>query len=114
MQQAYNIAEKKRREAERAAQAEAAARDMVVKQALQRQREELERQEQAARAERQRLLDVYRAKKAEEDKKKQEQVRIKTKLRTMGVCVQGFQWIQQPGGYRCAGGAHWVTNSQLK
>ncbi|CAI7659971.1 unnamed protein product [Penicillium viridicatum] len=35
------------------------------------------------------------------------------KLRSMGVCVQGYQWHKQSGGYRCAGGAHWVSDGQL-
>ncbi|EED23738.1 conserved hypothetical protein [Talaromyces stipitatus ATCC 10500] len=36
------------------------------------------------------------------------------KLRKMGVCVQGYRWIKQANGYRCAGGAHWVSNAQLQ
>ncbi|KAJ5476608.1 hypothetical protein N7475_002337 [Penicillium sp. IBT 31633x] len=35
------------------------------------------------------------------------------KLRTMEICVEGFQWIKQSGGYRCAGGNHWVLDAQL-
>lgn len=35
------------------------------------------------------------------------------KLRQMGVCVAGFQWIKQRGGYRCAGGSHWVADAAL-
>jgi F0F1-type ATP synthase, subunit b len=35
------------------------------------------------------------------------------KLRSMGVCVQGYQWLKQNGGYRCAGGYHWVSDGQL-
>jgi hypothetical protein len=34
-------------------------------------------------------------------------------LRQMGVCVAGFRWIKQGGGYRCVGGSHWVDDSQL-
>ncbi|KAL3470349.1 P-loop containing nucleoside triphosphate hydrolase protein [Aspergillus californicus] len=36
------------------------------------------------------------------------------KLRAMGVCVAGFRWIKQSGGYRCAGGSHWVSDAQLQ
>lgn len=36
------------------------------------------------------------------------------KLRSMGVCVAGFIWIKQSGGYRCAGGSHWVSDAQLR
>ena len=35
------------------------------------------------------------------------------KLRSMGVCVAGFQWRKQSGGYRCAGGSHWVSDAEL-
>ncbi|CDM37011.1 hypothetical protein DTO013E5_7175 [Penicillium roqueforti] len=35
------------------------------------------------------------------------------KLRSMGFCVAGFKWLKQSGGYRCAGGSHWVSDSQL-
>lgn len=35
------------------------------------------------------------------------------KLREMGVCVAGFKWIKQTGGYRCAGGIHFVSDGQL-
>jgi hypothetical protein len=34
-------------------------------------------------------------------------------LRQMGVCVAGFRWIKQASGYRCAGGTHYISNSQL-
>lgn len=47
------------------------------------------------------------AKEKEEEEKKQQ------KLRQMAVCVQGYQWIKQAGGYRCAGGSHFVSESQL-
>lgn len=49
---------------------------------------------------------------AEEErrKKKAEQRR---KLESRGLCPAGFHWIQQAGGYRCAGGSHFVSDAQL-
>ena len=47
----------------------------------------------------------------EEEKKKEE--KAQRKLRELGVCVQGYRWIKIPGGYRCAGGAHWVSDNML-
>ena len=44
---------------------------------------------------------------------KQQEAQVQQKLRSMGVCVAGYQWIKQSGGYRCAGGSHVVTDSQL-
>ena len=46
-------------------------------------------------------------------RKREEEVRVQAKLRDMGVCVAGFRWIKQAGGYRCAGGSHFVSDSQL-
>ncbi|KAF8321989.1 P-loop containing nucleoside triphosphate hydrolase protein [Cantharellus anzutake] len=43
----------------------------------------------------------------------QKESKVQHKLRQMGVCVAGFRWIKQNGGYRCAGGSHWVSDSQL-
>jgi hypothetical protein len=65
-------------------------------------REELARREAALAAKR----------KEEEERRKKEQL-AQAKLRTMGVCVAGFQWIKQSGGYRCAGGSHYVSDAAL-
>lgn len=46
-----------------------------------------------------------------EEKRREEQAQ--QKLRNMGVCPVGYHWIKQSGGYRCAGGSHFVTNDQL-
>ena len=62
----------------------------------------LERLRAAAEA----VLARIAEEKAQEEKKQQ-------KLRQMGVCVAGFQWIKQAGGYRCAGGSHFVSEAQL-
>lgn len=81
--------------------------------AIQKQREEARLKEEdariaveKARAELERLRRV-------ETTRKQDEVRMQTRLQQIGKCVAGFQWIQQPGGYRCTGGSHFVTNEQL-
>jgi len=89
--------------------AKAQARDAAERAEIQRKREEAQRKELAARLERIRL----KAKQEEEEKKKREEVRVQQKLRTMGVCCAGFQWIKQSSGYRCAGGSHFVGNGSL-
>jgi hypothetical protein len=35
------------------------------------------------------------------------------KIREMGPCPAGFRWIKGSGGYRCAGGSHWMSDTQL-
>ena len=47
------------------------------------------------------------------ERKRKEELQVQVKLREMGVCVAGFRWIKQAGGYRCAGGSHFVSNSEL-
>jgi len=61
--------------------------------------------------ERLRKLEEERQRVERERKKREEEVQLK--LRQLGVCVAGYQWIKQGGGYRCAGGSHFVTDGQL-
>ena len=44
----------------------------------------------------------------------QEEERIQAKLQIIGNCPMGFAWIKCQCGYRCAGGAHQVSDEQLK
>ncbi|KAL1306375.1 hypothetical protein AAFC00_005085 [Neodothiora populina] len=55
---------------------------------------------------------IEQAMKAAEEQRRKEAVAQK-KLREMGVCCAGFRRIKQSGGYRCAGGSHWVSDLQL-
>jgi hypothetical protein len=73
-----------------------------------RLRHEMERRMQEAIAKghekkRQALVEARRKEQANQEK-----------LRHMGVCVMGYRWIKQSGGYRCAGGSHWVSDAQLR
>ncbi|KAL6234576.1 hypothetical protein BDW75DRAFT_251397 [Aspergillus navahoensis] len=58
------------------------------------------------------LERLRRVREAEEQARRKEQ-QIQQKLRRMGRCVAGFQWIKQEFGYRCAGGSHFVSNDAL-
>lgn len=92
--------------------------------------------------ERQRIKDLIRAEKAaaeEEERRLIEQQRVaaemerrrkdaelaaleeqrkreratQSKLMTIGPCPAGFTWIKGDGGYRCAGGSHWLSNADI-
>ncbi len=60
------------------------------------------------------LLVKVRAvlKQMEEVKTVQEQ-RKQEKLKKMGLCCMGFEWLKQPGGYRCAGGSHFCSDEEI-
>eukprot|EP00835_Amoeboradix_gromovi_P005137 NODE_456_length_8237_cov_0.078398.p1 type:complete len:1249 gc:universal NODE_456_length_8237_cov_0.078398:3034-6780(+) len=64
--------------------------------------DENERREQAA---------ALKARRAEE--RREIEVRAQEKIRELGVCPANFVWIKQSGGYRCAGGSHFIHNAQL-
>lgn len=39
---------------------------------------------------------------------------IQEKIREIGLCPLGYEWIEQPGGYVCAGGSHNISHKQLE
>lgn len=80
---------------------------------LQRKREEARIRDMKAKAERERILRELERKKREEVERMKKEAIAQTKLRELGVCSMGFQWIKQDGGYRCSAGGHWVYDSQL-
>ena len=67
----------------------------------------------AVRAERVRKAVESKAREEAARLERQREAKAQAKLQTMGVCVAGFRWIKQSKGYRCAGGAHFVTNAEL-
>ncbi|KAI9742870.1 MAG: hypothetical protein M1818_003599 [Claussenomyces sp. TS43310] len=117
-------AEEARRAAEQvereAAAAEAAAALRVIQakneaeaQELRRLREEARIRELKAKAERERIQREWEERRQQQLERERMEAQMQTKLRQMGVCSAGFQWIKQSGGYRCAGGAHFVSDGQL-
>lgn len=78
--------------------------------AFKRQQEEMRLRGLKALAERQKIEEALEARRKEEMK----EARAQQKLRNLGVCPVGFHWIKQSGGYRCAGGSHWVNDAALE
>lgn len=74
--------------------------------------EERARRLDAERKRREELERLEQIRKRREEERRREKA-AQEKLQKMGVCVRGFQWIKQSGGYRCAGGSHFVGDRQL-
>ncbi|KAF2669715.1 P-loop containing nucleoside triphosphate hydrolase protein [Microthyrium microscopicum] len=80
---------------------------------MRRRYEQKRIQEELARRERAAKQAEWEAKAAiaREEKRKEEEAQ--RKLRDIGVCPVGYRWIKQEGGYRCAGGSHFVSDAAL-
>jgi hypothetical protein len=62
----------------------------------------------------QRELEEIERKKRELEEKLRREAMERAKLAQMGLCPMGFYWIRQSGGYRCAGGSHWVSDGEMQ
>ncbi|KAF7863083.1 hypothetical protein EAF04_007166 [Stromatinia cepivora] len=108
--QALQDAERKAREE---ALREIQARHAIERQEQLRLREEARLRELKAKAERERVEKERERIRLQEEQRRRKEAQAQAKLRKIGVCVMGYQWIKQAGGYRCAGGSHFVTDGQL-
>ncbi|PWY93542.1 AAA family ATPase [Aspergillus sclerotioniger CBS 115572] len=97
-------------EAEQQRCEELAAEEKLVQRQIADSNDEPDNEELRKYEERLRRLARERIK--AEEREKQEKAAQK-KLRTMGVCPVGYQWIKQVTGYRCSAGGHFVSNEQL-
>lgn len=51
----------------------------------------------------------------EEDRARRKEVnKVQVKLRRIGNCEMGYQWIKQLGGWRCSGGTHFVSDGEFE
>ena len=84
--------------------AELAAKDDDEK----RQREQERIQAELARRRNEAIL-------AEMERVREKERAAQEKLRELGPCPAGFRWVKQMvgGGYRCAGGSHWLSDAEL-
>ena len=96
-------------EYERAKKAEQDARDDEERRRLEAER--IQRELEMRRYEE--MLAKMEEERQKREKERQKEIEAQKKLRNLGVCVAGYRWIKQVGGYRCAGGAHFVTDAQL-
>lgn len=66
-----------------------------------------------ADAKRQRELEELERKKRELEEKLRREAEERAMLMQNGICPMGYHWIRQAGGYRCAGGSHWVGEGDV-
>ncbi|KAK5170886.1 uncharacterized protein LTR77_004030 [Saxophila tyrrhenica] len=66
-----------------------------------------------ADAKRQKELEELERKRKEAEEKRRQKAKAKEVLMRMGRCPVGYEWIKQSGGYRCAGGSHWIDDGQV-
>ena len=79
---------------------------------LRRRQEEARVEQEKARRERERAKEELERLRVLRERQEREKV-VQERLRNMGVCVAGYRWIKQAGGYRCAGGSHFIGNDRL-
>jgi hypothetical protein len=78
-----------------------------------RRHEQTRIQNEIERRRQEEILEELRKKREKLAEERRKEHEAQKKLREMGVCCQGFRWIKQAGGYRCAGGSHWLSDTQL-
>ena len=102
-----------------AAQRDAGVSDAVWEQLQRDRKAEQEREDEyqrllqasrkASEAEREKIVKRL----LEEERRRKEEEKLRQKLAMNGLCPMGYNWIKQNGGFRCAGGSHFVSNTQL-
>uniref|UniRef100_A0A0G4HGQ9 RanBP2-type domain-containing protein n=1 Tax=Chromera velia CCMP2878 TaxID=1169474 RepID=A0A0G4HGQ9_9ALVE len=64
---------------------------------------------------RQKLLTKVQQLIAERERVKEEEERkVQEKIRAQGRCPMNFDWLPVNGGYRCAGGTHFISHADVK
>ncbi|KAI3396201.1 hypothetical protein diail_339 [Diaporthe ilicicola] len=89
--------------------------------------DQLQRDRQAEEQREQEYQDLLKAQRAASEKERERIVRkllqeeerrrkveeAQKKLKAMGACPVGYAWIKQDGGYRCAGGSHYMSDAAV-
>lgn len=110
-------ADKKREEAERALKKANddlnAAKNPNERNDLMRLREQERLRHIALKEEQARIAERLEQERKEEEQRRKEEAKVQAKIRSMGICPAGYRWIKMGDGYRCGGGAHFLSNGEL-
>ncbi|KAI3316732.1 P-loop containing nucleoside triphosphate hydrolase protein, partial [Xylariaceae sp. AK1471] len=79
-------------------------------QAAQEREKEYQRLQEEARKASEADRDKIVRKLLEEERRRKEEAEMQKKLKEMGLCPMGYNWIKQDSGYRCAGGSHYISD----
>jgi hypothetical protein len=60
------------------------------------------------------LAKIIALKKLNTEVKSSIEMKAQEKIRHLGKCPMSFDWIKIPGGYRCAGGTHFVSDIEIE
>ncbi|KAK4124691.1 P-loop containing nucleoside triphosphate hydrolase protein [Parathielavia appendiculata] len=74
---------------------------------------EYQRLKQAAKQATNEARERIVARLLEEEGRRRMEEEARRRLEEMGVCPMGYAWIRQAGGWRCAGGSHWMEEADL-
>ncbi|KAJ4858252.1 ATPase family associated with various cellular activities (AAA) domain-containing protein [Trichoderma breve] len=93
-----------------------AARKKIVQELLKEQelkeegeRLRLEEAKKKAEAAREKILRQL----IEQEERRKKEVAKQAKIRALGICPAGFNWIKQNGGYRCSAGGHFLSDAEI-
>ncbi|KAL4079909.1 P-loop containing nucleoside triphosphate hydrolase protein [Scleroderma yunnanense] len=75
--------------------------------------DESKKREAAVKAVRERAAAELKRKQREEAKRLNQIEKARKKLKAMGLCPMGYEWIKQASGWRCAGGSHYIGDGEL-
>ncbi|PTB51882.1 hypothetical protein M431DRAFT_498162 [Trichoderma harzianum CBS 226.95] len=109
------LKEEERRKLEEAKKKAGAAREKIVQELLKEQelkeeeRRKLEEAKKKAEAAREKILRQL----IEQEEGRKKEVAKQAKIRALGICPAGFNWIKQNGGYRCSGGSHYLSDAEI-
>ncbi|KAL4079908.1 P-loop containing nucleoside triphosphate hydrolase protein [Scleroderma yunnanense] len=75
--------------------------------------DEAKKCEAAVKAARERAVTELKRKQREEAERLKQMEEARKKLKAVGLCPMGYEWIKQASGWRCAGGSHYMSDGEL-
>lgn len=87
--------------------------NLQKKREIERQLKGIRRRAAERKAEVEKAAAALKKKQEEEAEKKRKELEMEQRLQYMGLCPMGYQWVRQGDGYRCTGGSHFISHSDL-